>query len=67
MGSCCSKPPEKISNDDNENKLKSDFASKTKEIKNKGVLVVEARKVTRRHNARSDFHTFSLAMLATST
>jgi hypothetical protein len=62
--SCCSKR-EKTNNDDNTNKIKSDFVSKIKETKNEGVLVGEAKKVTKRHNARCDFHVFSLAMLAT--
>jgi hypothetical protein len=63
MGSCCSKR-EKTNNDDDRNKMKSDFMSKIKETKNEDVLVVEAKKVTKRH-ARSDFHVFSLAMLTT--
>ncbi|PNX66715.1 hypothetical protein L195_g063181, partial [Trifolium pratense] len=50
MGSCCSKPKEKTNDDDNKNKLKSDFASKIKEIKNEGVLIAEARKLTRCHS-----------------
>jgi hypothetical protein len=46
--------------------MKSDFASKIKETKNEGVLIGEAKKVTKRR-ARSDFHLFSLAMLTTPT
>jgi hypothetical protein len=66
MGSCCSKSKEKTSNDNYRNKLKSDFALKLKETKDEDVFV-EAKKATKRHNARSDFHVFSLAMFATST
>jgi hypothetical protein len=62
MGSCCSKREK--TNDDDRNKMKSDFASKIKETKNEGVLVGEAKKVTKCH-ARRDFHVFSLAMLTT--
>jgi hypothetical protein len=66
MGSCCSKSKEKTSKDNNRHKLKSNFALKLKEIKDEGVFV-EAKETTKRHNARSDFHIFSLAMFATST
>jgi hypothetical protein len=66
MGSCCSKSKETTSNDNNINKVKSNFPLKLKEIKDEGVFV-EAKKATKRHNGRSDFHLFSLAMYTTST
>lgn len=34
MGTCCSKPREKLSDEEYRNKIKNDFASKLKELQN---------------------------------